>query len=95
MRWLDKYLGNKKLVEIDRDLIAHIRQEKAKKGVKNRTINAVLQQIRGVLRLALDLEMVDKIPQIKLLSKPKGRIRWLTEEEEYLLYQLPRTSKAL
>lgn len=54
LRCLDRYLGNKKLKDIDRNLIKFIQSEKAKEGVKNRTINAILQQIRVILRAAVE-----------------------------------------
>ncbi|MCW9717389.1 tyrosine-type recombinase/integrase [Avibacterium sp. 21-599] len=96
LRWLDRYLGNKKLNEIDRNLIKFIQTEKAKEGVKNRTINAILQQIRVILRAAVEWDWLDKCPAIKLLPEPKRRIRWLTESEEMrLMQELPEHLKAI
>ncbi|KMK51628.1 integrase [[Actinobacillus] muris] len=96
LRWLDKYLGDKRLNEIDRSLIKFIQSEKAKEGVKNRTINAILQQIRVILRAAVEWEWLDKCPSIKLLSEPKRRIRWLTEfEEARLMQELPSHLKPI
>lgn len=96
LRWLDKYLGDKKLNEIDRTLIKFIQSEKAKEGVKNRTINAILQQIRVILRAAVEWEWIDKCPAIKLLEEPKRRIRWLNEYEEMrLLQELPEHLKPI
>lgn len=84
--WLYPYLGNKCLSEIDRDLILLLKDEKAKEGVKNRTINAILQQVRGVLKSALNHGLVDKIPAISLLTEPKRRIRDLTDAQERVLF---------
>ncbi|NBI43672.1 tyrosine-type recombinase/integrase [[Haemophilus] felis] len=96
LRWLDKYLGDKKLIEIDRNLIRFIQSEKAKEGVKNRTINAVLQQIRVVLRAAVEWDWLDKCPAIKLLPEPKRRVRWLSEAEELrLMQELPEHLKPI
>lgn len=96
LRWLDKYLGNKKLNEIDRNLIKFIQSEKAKEGVKNRTINAVLQQIRVILRAAVEWDWLDKCPAIKFLPEPKRRIRWLSESEEIrLIRELPEHLKPI
>ena len=90
LQWLDKYLGDKKLIEINRELIVKIQKAKAAEGVKNRTINAVLQQMRGVLKSAVEWEWIDKCPVIKLLDDSKRRIKWLTEQEEAnLLAELP------
>lgn len=94
--WLDKYLGDKKLSEIDRNLIKFIQSEKAREGVKARTINAVLQQIRVVLRAAVEWEWIDKCPAIKFLPEPKRRIRWLSEYEEIrLMQELPEHLKPI
>lgn len=90
LRWLDQHLGNKRLYEIDKALISKIRDFKKSEGVKNRTVNDVLQRIRGVLKCAYDHGMIDKVPPIKLLPEPKRRIRWLTEnEEQRLIKELP------
>ncbi|WP_439259528.1 tyrosine-type recombinase/integrase [Lonepinella sp. BR2930] len=96
LRWLDKYLGDKMLNEIDRDLIKFIQSEKAKESVKNRTINATLQQIRVVLKAAVEWEWLDRCPAIKLLPEPKRRVRWLSEQEEVrLMQELPEHLKPI
>lgn len=84
--WLDTYLHDTYLDEIDRSLIKALKEKKAAEGVKNRTINAVLQQIRGVLKSALNHGIVDKIPAISLLPEPKRRIRDLTDAQEKALF---------
>lgn len=90
LRWLDAHLGHLKLSEINRQVIQQIQRAKQAEGVKPRTVNAVLQQARVVLRAAVAWEWIDKIPQIKLLKEPDRRIRWLTPEEEArLLPELP------
>lgn len=94
LKWLDKYLGGHLLTNIDKGLIDFIRDEKRKTGVKNRTINAVLQQIRVVLRCAAENDMLAKVPAIKLLTEPKRRIRYLSESEEFrLINELPEHLK--
>lgn len=85
LRWLDTYLRGRLLTNIDKQLIDFIRIEKQKTGVKNRTVNAALQQIRVVMRCAVEHDMLVKSPAIKLLSEPKRRIRYLSESEESLL----------
>lgn len=90
LRWFDCYLRNRLLINIDKGLIDFIKNEKQKTGVKNRTVNAILQQIRVVLRCAVENDMLVKVPAIKLLSEPKRRIRYLSEyEEKRLLSELP------
>ncbi|PAV02366.1 integrase [Arsenophonus sp. ENCA] len=90
LRWLDQYLGKTKLIDINKYLIDEIKKTKQISGVKNRTVNAVLQQIRVVLKCAYEHGLLDKIPPIKLLKEPTRRIRWLTEyEEKRLMVELP------
>lgn len=90
LRWLDQHLGQLRLDEIDRFVIKRLRIEKQQEGVKNRTVNAILQQTRIILKAALEWEWVDKIPTIKLLPEPQRRIRWLSDEEEQrLMVELP------
>lgn len=90
LRWLDNHLGHLKIHEIDRTVIRQIRDAKASEGVKPRTINAYLQQVRIILRAATSRDWLDKTPDIRLLPEPKRRERWLTEEEkERLFNELP------
>lgn len=89
-RWLDQYLGDAFLDEIDRDLINQIAREKGSK-VAPATINRYLALIRAVLRSAMDeWEWTDKVPRIKLLKEPEGRVRWITRDEaRRLVAELP------
>ncbi|WP_442903271.1 tyrosine-type recombinase/integrase [Gilliamella sp. Fer1-1] len=88
--WLDKYLANKCISEIDRNLINFIKKEKQETGVKNRTVNGVLQQIRGVLNCAYENDMIDKVPAIKMLPEPPPRQVMLTpNQEKRLVDELP------
>lgn len=90
LRWLDNHVGHLKLSEIDRFTVKKIQLAKQAEGVKPRTVNAILQQLRIILRAALAWEWVDKIPQIKLLKEPDRRIRWLSAAEEArLMPELP------
>ncbi|HEU0187471.1 MAG TPA: site-specific integrase [Gallionellaceae bacterium] len=104
LRWLDRYLSDKRLDEINKDLIAEI--TKARKlpysiprskgpdriiNPKPATINRTLEIIRCVLRLARDeWEWIDHIPSVKLLKEPTRRVSWITREKaEELLQALP------
>lgn len=90
LKWLNPYLYDKKLSQINKDLINYLKEQKRKEGVKNRTINAILQQIRGVLRCAYDNDMIDKVPSIKLLPEPSVRQVILSEaQEQRLIAELP------
>ena len=90
LKWLDAYLGNCYLDEIDRDLIDYI--GRTKKGESSpSTANRYLAVIRAVLRMARDeWEWVDKIPRIRLYPEPKRRVRYLTRDEAAaLISELP------
>jgi integrase len=90
LRWLQQFLRNKLLHEIDRELIDRIAQSKAKETSPS-TANRHLALVRSILRKAChDWEWIDKIPKIRLFPEPKRRIRWLTPEQvKRLLGELP------
>ena len=103
-RWLDGHLGEKYLDEIDKDVISLLIAEKAKpystvsKNGKERkyapkpaTINTILETVRAVLYRARDeWEWVDRVPKVRLLKIPPGRVRWITREEaDKLVAALP------
>jgi len=90
LRWLQQFLRNKPLNEIDRGLIDQIAQIKIKE-VSTSTVNRYLALVRTILRKAChDWEWIDKIPKIRLFPEPKRRIRWLTPEQvKRLLNELP------
>ncbi len=106
LRWLDSWLKDKPLIEIDKKLLNEIKAAKQKDeinvrikgGVKKSTgrkvqpatVNRVLKLLLSVLNVAVDMEWLDKVPKIKLLSEPKKRIRWLAPHEaQRLLALLP------
>ena len=90
LRWLQQFLRNKLLNEIDRKLIDYIAHIKAKEA-STTTANRYLALVRTILRKAChDWELIDKIPKIRLFPEPKRRIRWLTPEQVMrLLGELP------
>ena len=104
LRWLDPFLANKYLDEINRDLIADIsiaRQKPyqipremgpARKIVpKPSTINRTLEIIRAILRMARDnWEWITVCPNIPMRKEPTKRISWITRDQaEKLLSFLP------
>lgn len=90
LRWLDKHLGHLNISQIDRVVLRQIRDAKMAEGVKPRTVNAYLQQIRIVLRAANEWGWLPQVPKFNLLEEPKRRERWLTEEEKQRLFdELP------
>lgn len=92
LRWLDKYLGDKDLTVINRDLIDRVKSARLKTGVSNATVNRMLALVRAILRKAtLEWEWIDRFPKISLLKEPRLRIRWLQKHEaERLIRELPK-----
>lgn len=90
LRWLQQFLRNRLLNEIDRVLIDHIAHTKAKETSPS-TANRHLALIRSILRKACcDWEWIDKVPKIRLFPESKRRVRWLTPEQvQRLLAELP------
>jgi integrase len=91
LRWLHDYLFDKNLDEIVRDDVDQIIKAKLAEGVKNATVNRLLEVIRAILKKAqTDWEWIDKATYIPMLPEPKRRVRWLTHEEaDRLLEELP------
>jgi len=91
LRWLDKYLGGKKLNTIKRALVDKITDDKLEQGVSNATVNRTLEVLRAILRKCVnEWEWLDRAPQVRMLKEPKRRIRFLTREEaQRLLAELP------
>ncbi len=81
LRWLDQFLRDKTLDEINRDLIDQIAEIK-KRETSPSTANRYLALIRAILRMARDeWEWIDKAPRVRLYPEPKKRVRWITREE--------------
>ena len=89
-RWLDRFLGDCLLEDINRDLIDLIARTKKLESSAS-TSNRYLALVRAILRAARDdWEWVDKIPRVRLFSEPKRRVRWITEQEAArLVEELP------
>ena len=92
LRWLDAYLCDVSLSDINRSLIDKITVARKADGVANSTVNRVLEVVRAILRKAAnEWEWLDKAPYIRLMPEPTRRIRWLTHEEATrLLAELPQ-----
>jgi integrase len=91
LKWLDSFLRNKLLSEIDRDLIEEIAKAKEATGVKPATVNRMLELLRAILRKAeREWSWLDKAPSVRMRKVENSRIRWLTHEEaDSLLQELP------
>lgn len=91
LRYLDRFLGGKRLSEIDRTLLDRITEVRKRGGVSNATVNRMLQVIRVILRRAVnDWEWLDRCPKFRMLPEPTLRVRWLKPEEaDRLVPELP------
>ncbi|MBX3646211.1 MAG: site-specific integrase [Rhodocyclaceae bacterium] len=91
LKWLDQYLGDKLLPDINRVLIDRIIAARLAGGVSNASVNRTMQVVRVILRRAVtDWEWLDKTPKFRWLPEPTRRIRWLTREEaQRLIAVLP------
>ncbi len=83
MQALDPYLRDKRLSDINMDVLwSFIRDRRERDGVKNSTINRALEIVRRILNLAhQDWGWLQRVPRVRMLKVPKGRIRFLTHEE--------------
>jgi integrase len=104
LRWLDQYLGDKHLDEIDKDVVSFVIEERQKpyirvyaSGQKREckpgvdTINRFLTTLRAVLnKAAAEWEWVDRVPKVKALKGARSRVRWITRTEaDALIAELP------
>ncbi len=91
LKWLNPYLRNKKLSEIDRDLLDKLAKKKEIENVAPATINRMLEIIRAILnKAANDWGWIEKTPKIPMRYEGNERERWLTREEaNQLLKELP------
>lgn len=95
--WLHAQLTGMALERVDRDCVDRISQARRKAGVSNGTVNRTLALLRAVLRAAAhDWEWIDRVPKVRLLPEPKGRVRYLTHgEAQRLLDELPEHLRAM
>jgi len=91
LRWLDRYLNDLMLDEINRDLLEKVMAKRIADKVANSTVNRTMEIVRAVLRkAAFDWEWLDRVPKVRMLPEPKRRIRWITKDEaERLINVLP------
>ena len=97
LRWLQPQLEGLDLEAIDRERIESLIQRGVAEGVRNATVNRRIQLLRTILRKAvLDWEWLDKLPRFRILKEPKGRVRFLTvDEERRLMSELPPHLQAM
>lgn len=92
LAWMDQFLCDAYLDEVNRDMVEHISEAKLATGVANATVNRMLSTLRALLRKsAFEWEWIDRVPKVRLLREPKRRIRWITRQQaEVLLSELPK-----
>ncbi len=81
-KYLDKFLGDLYLDEINGDLISRIIETRQSEGVKSSTINRLLGSLSGVLNMAYkNWQWIDKLPPIQREKEPNPRDHVLSKEE--------------
>lgn len=67
-----------------------IRHARKSDDVTNDSVNPTLEVLRGILRMAADLEWLDKVPKITMFREPPKRVRWLKPDDaDWLVGKLP------
>jgi len=97
LKWIDPYLRDKYLDDIDRELIDSIAEAKEADGRSPATVNRYLALIRAILRAAwLEWNWIEKAPKIRMRKEPKKRVRFLNRRDaERLLSELPAHLSAI
>ena len=97
LRWLDKFLNGVSLDAINRDVLDSIMAARRAEGVKNSSVNRVMEVVRAVLRKAAnEWEWLDRVPRVQMLPAAKRRIRWITQDEaQRLIATLPEHLAAM
>ncbi len=82
LRWLDTYLRNAQLEDINRAMLDKLTKARLADKVKNATVNRMLEVLNAILRKAEhEWEWLNKAPKVSMLHEAKGRVRWLTHDE--------------
>ncbi|MFZ1908437.1 MAG: tyrosine-type recombinase/integrase, partial [Burkholderiales bacterium] len=97
LKYLDRFLGDRRFNEIDRTLVDRIVAVRLRDGVSNATVNRMQQVIRVILRRAVnEWEWLDRCPKFQMLPEPTRRVRWLKPEEaNRLVKELPEHLAAM
>ncbi|NEV62417.1 tyrosine-type recombinase/integrase [Thiorhodococcus minor] len=91
LRFADPHLAGLMLDEIDRNRLEALAQSRKAAGVRNSTVNRMMEIVRAILRRAeREWDWLDRAPVVRMLAEPKRRIRWITPEEaNRLIAELP------
>lgn len=95
LAFLDPYLGQKTLDEINSELIEFIAQEKEQTNVTPTTVNRMLEVIRAILNKAhKEWQWINTMPLFRMRKVENKRIRWLSSVQAgKLLQELPNHLK--
>lgn len=89
--WFQHYLEGADMASIDRAKVDQLIQAYCREGVSNGTVNRRMSVLRAILRKAVnDWEWLERMPRVRKLKEPKGRVRFLTPPQaQMLLKELP------
>ena len=92
-RSVDRYLGGRRLRDIDRTLLFQVLEGKEAKSSKA-TANRHMALVRAVLRRACEVwEWIERVPKAPMFQVQSGRIRFLSDDEKRRLFEeLPEHS---
>ena len=86
LNWFNKELQNKKISNIDADLIFKLQQKQLKNGLKPQTVDRNFNQLRSILKLAYKTRWVKDIPFIERVGIEVERHREITKQEKINLF---------
>ena len=90
LKWWKLMIGHSVLSDISSSLIAQQRDKLSKSGKSNATVNRYLSALSHVLTITVkEWNILDHSPMVNVrkLREPKGRVRFLSDEERELLLQ--------
>ena len=95
--WLDHWLSDLTLCQIDQRVIEIIITAKLNEGTSNARVNRITSLVGAILNKAKnEWGWIDSVPTIRKLKESKQRIRWLTQKEAVLLLsELPEHLNAV
>ena len=92
MGQVEAYFGaDKAMAEIDTDAVLAFIEHCKAKGNSNATVNRKISVLSVTLRLAMDRGIIEKLPKFHRRTEGKGRVRFLTKDEETALLDLLRS----
>jgi integrase len=77
-------LAHLKLDEIGSEAIAQYASERQRDGLQLSSVNGCLRALRRVLRLAMEWDVIQRLPKVKFLAGEHRRERVITPREEAL-----------